>query len=341
MSSITVRNLAENRSLYANPNGDRRIDADMAHLLGLLEKMAPRRIETCTAPEARAQPTLALALNRILRDPNDDQGVNMELRMIAGAAGEIRARIYTPRVVEAERTMPILLYIHGGGWVIGDLDGYDAAPRALARRLGAVVVSTHYRQAPEYTFPAAHEDVLAAWRWTLENAETLGADLSLRAVVGDGAGGNLAVNLCLDARAEGLALPQHLALITPMTGTDFGLGSYAENRDSLPLNAATVEWFYSKYARDAVDLRSPKLNLVDRPDLGGLPPTTIILAEHDPLRSEGEQFANALRRSGVWVDCTLYDGVTHQFFNLAQAVNKAMFAQGQVVRNINGSLGRE
>lgn len=340
MSSITVRNLAENRSLYASPDGDRRLDADMAFLLQQLERLEPKRIETCTVPEARAQPTLALVLNRILRDPADDQGVNMELRLIAGASGEIRARIYTPRVVEAERSMPLVLYIHGGGWVIGDLDSYDAAPRALARRLGAVVVSTHYRQAPEFVFPAAHDDALAAWRWALENAHALGADASLRAIVGDGAGGNLAVNVALEARAEGLPTPQHLALITPMAGTDFGLSSYAENRHTLPLNAGTVEWFYSKYARDALDLASSRLNLIDRADLAGLPPTTIILAEHDPLRSEGEQFAQSLRRSGVWVDCTLYDGVTHQFFNMAQAVNKGMFAQGQVVRNINGSFGR-
>lgn len=340
MSSITVRNLAENRSLYASPEGDNRLDADISFLLQQLEKLEPRRIETCTVPEARAQPTLMQALSRILRDTNDDQGVNMELRLIPGPSGEIRARIYTPRMVEAERSMPLVLYIHGGGWVIGDLDSYDAAPRALARRLGAVVVSTHYRQAPEFTFPAAHEDALAAWRWTLDNAETLGADRSLRAIVGDGAGGNLAVNVVLDARAEGLDTPQHLALITPMTGTDFGLSSYAENRQTTPLNSATVEWFYAKYARDAVDMASPRLNLIDRPDLGGLPPTTIILAEHDPLRTEGDHFAQALRRSGVWVDCTLYDGVTHQFFNLAQAVNKGMFAQGQVVRNINGSFGR-
>lgn len=340
MSSITVRNLAENRSLFAPSEGESRLDSDMSFLLRQLERMEPNRIETCTVPEARAQPTLMLALSRILRNPIDDQGVNMELRLIPGAEGEIRARIYTPRLVQAERTMPLVLYMHGGGWVIGDLDSYDATPRALANRLGAVVVSTHYRQAPEFTFPAAHEDALAAWRWALEHAETLGADRSMRAVVGEGSGGNLAVNVALDARAEGLDVPQHLALITPMTGTDFGLSSYVENRGTMPLNAATVEWFYSKYARDAVDLTSPRFNLSDRPDLGGLPPTTIILAEHDPLRTEGDHFAQALRRSGVWVDCTLYDGVTHQFFNLAQAVNKAMFAQGQVVRNIIGSFGR-
>jgi acetyl esterase len=128
MSSITVRNLAENRSLYASPDGERRLDADMEFLLRQLEKMEPKRIETCTVPEARAQPTIMLALNRILRDPGDDQGVNMELRLIPGAVGEIRARIYTPRVLDTNRTAPIVLYIHGGGWVIGDLDGYDAAP---------------------------------------------------------------------------------------------------------------------------------------------------------------------------------------------------------------------
>lgn len=339
MSSITVRNLAENRSLYAT--GERRIDADMAFLLDMLERMDPKRTETCTVPEARAQPTLKTALNRILRDPNDDQGVNMELRLIPGANSEMRARIYTPRVVDSGASMPIILYIHGGGWVMGDLDHYDPTPRALAKRLGAVVVSTHHRQAPEYVFPAAHEDAIAAWRWTMENAEGLGADPGLRAIVGEGSGGNLGVNIVLDARGEGLPAPQHLALISPMVGTDFGLSSYAENRDAVPLNAATVEWFYSKYARDALDLQGSKLNLIDRADLGALPPTTIILAEHDPLRSEGEHFAQALRRSGVWVDCTVYDGVTHQFFNLAQAVNKAIFAQGQVVRNINGSFGRE
>lgn len=341
MSSITVRNFAENRNLYAPEGGERRIDADMAHLLRLLEAMEPKRLETLTVPEARAQPTLKDALRRILRNPTDDQGVDMEMRMIPGGNGDIRARIYTPHSLNALFSAPIVLYLHGGGFVIGDLESYDAAPRALAKRLGAIVVSAHYRQAPEFVFPAAHEDALAAWRWTIDNAEALGADPELRAIVGDGAGGNLAVNVCLDAQKANVPAPKHLALISPMTNTDFGLSSFVENRATVPLNSATVEWFYGKYARDAVDLKTPQLNLIDRADLGQLPATTIILPELDPLRTEGEQFAQALRRSGVWVDCTVYDGVTHQFFNLAQAVNKAMFAQSQVTRNINSSFGRD
>lgn len=340
MSSIVIRSFAENRSLYAPAGGERRVDADMAHLLSLLEKMEPKRVETLSVVEARAQPTLAQALRKILRDPQDDQGVAMEFRVIPGPAGDIRARVYTPKILVPGVSTPLLLYVHGGGFVLGDLDEADTAPRMLAKRLGAIVVSTHYRQAPENVFPAAHEDVLAAWRWVLAHGESLGADLELTAVVGEGSGGNLAVNLCLDAKAAGLAVPKHLALISPMAGTDFGLSSHAENRTTLPLNSAAVEWFYSKYARDALDLKSPQLNLIDRADLNGLPATTIILPELDPLRSEGEQLAQALRRSGVWVDCTVYDGVTHQFFNLAQAVNKAMFALSQVTRNINSSFGR-
>jgi acetyl esterase/lipase len=208
----------------------------------------------------------------------------------------------------------------------------------LAKKLGAIVVSTHYRQAPEFKFPAAHEDVLSAWRWMLENAESLGADSMLAAVVGEGAGANMAVNLCITAREEQLQVPLHQALIAPMAGTDFDLPSYGQNADTVPLNAATVRWFYKKLLRNKKDIGDRRLNLLER-DLFGLPPATIILAEHDPLRSEGELLADALRRSGVWVDCTTYDGVTHQFFGLAQIVNKAMFAQGQVARNLNEAFG--
>lgn len=342
MSSITIRVLAENTSIYADPDGASRprMDADMAHVLNVLARLGPKPIEACTAPEARAQASLALALRRILRDTADDGGVDMELRMIPGAAGEIRARIYTPRRSDALLALPIVLYVHGGGWVMGDLDTHDATPRALARRLGAVVVSTHYRQAPEFEFPAAHEDVLAAWRWMLDNAVSLGADPGLAAVVGEGSGANMALNLCIDAKACGFTPPRHQVLISPMAGTDFTLRSYETNADSVPVGAEAVRWFYRKLLRNMDDAHDPRLNPIER-DLFGLPPATIILAEHDPLRSEGEALANALRRSGVWVDCTTYDGVTHGFFGLAQVVNKAMFAQGQVVRNLTETFRRD
>lgn len=337
MSSVDVRNLAQNEDSYARSHGGNplaRADADMKHVLDVLMAMEPKPIEHCSAPEARAQPTLAQALGRIVRDGAGDQGVDMELRLIPGSAGDLRARVYTPRLPEGDRKPPLILYLHGGGWVIGDLDSYDAAPRALAKRCGAVVLSAHYRQAPEFRFPAAHLDSYESWLWMIGNAEALGGDPARAAIVGEGAGANLAVNIALRAFHEGAPRPLHLALVTPMAGGDLSLPSYIENVGSMPLNTATVRWFLRKALRGKEAAHDPRLRLIERADLGGLPPTTIILAEIDPLRSEGELLADALRRSGVWVDCTTYDGVTHQFFGLAQIVNKAMFAQSQVARNL-------
>lgn len=339
MSSVQVRSLAEVRGAAALLADDTvpRADADMQHLLEVLAALQPLPIETLSAAEARAQPGPAAALRRILRVPPQDYDVAMELRLLPGPAGDLRARVYTP-VATAAGPRPMILYLHGGGWVIGDLEDYDAAPRMLARRTGAVVVSAHYRQAPEFKFPAAHKDSLAAWEWMLEQAEALGGDAENAALAGEGSGGNLAVNIALTAHAEGATQPRHLLLVSPMAGTDFTLPSYIENAQSQPLRSDTVRWFYKKALRNRAGFADARLNLYERGDLGGLPPTTIILAEIDPLRSEGELLAQALRRSGVWVDCTVYDGVTHQFFGLGAVVNKAVFAQSQATHNLSDSF---
>lgn len=344
MSSVHVRSFAENQTSYSKAHGGNpmaRADADMKHVLDVLATMEPKPLEQCSAAEARAQPTVTMALNRILKDGTDDLGVGMELRLIPGPAGDIRARVYTPLLSEAGAAAPLILYLHGGGWVMGDLDSYDATPRALSKRTGAIVVSAHYRQAPEFRFPAAHLDSFAAWRWMIENAEALGGDARRAAVAGEGAGANMAVNIALRARDEEVTRPIHQVLISPMAGGDLTLPSYLENTESRPLNTATVRWFMRKAFRGRDTAKDRRIRLIERADLGGLPPATIILAEIDPLRSEGEALADALRRSGVWVDCTTYEGVTHQFFGLAQIVNKSMFAQAQVAKNLMGAFERE
>jgi acetyl esterase len=144
--------------------------------------------------------------------------------------------------------------------------------------------------------------------------------------------------VALRARDDGGELPRHLGLITPMAGTDFSRASYREDAESRPVGTATIRWFYRRALRGKDALADPRLNLVERGDLAGLPPTTVVNAAIDPLRSEGEALAAALRRSGVWVDAATFDGVTAQFFGLARIVNKAMFAQGQLVRNLNESF---
>jgi len=343
MTSVDVRMLAANggRDAVPSPEGEprpfERLDADMRHVLSVHAQMGGKPIESLRTPEARAQPTLGMALRRILRDSHDDQGINMEMRLIPGPQDEIRARIYTPQA-ETGMPRPVILFFHPGAFVLGDVDHYDATPRTLAQRTGAIVVSSHYRQAPEHRFPAAHEDAFAAWNWAVEHAESLGGDPRRLAIVGEGSGANLAVNVALRIKANGGKLPIHLGLVTPMATLTFDLPSHLEMDETGPFKTETFKWAARKLLRNKDDAHDPRLELIERADMTGLPPATIILAEADPLRSEGEALADLLRRSGVWVDTTTYEGVTHGFFALYQIVNKAMFAQGQLARNLNAAF---
>lgn len=342
MSSVEVRRFAENGGLHAAAATEapaERLDADMRHVLTLLRSMGGKRIDECRSPEARALPTLDMALRRILRDAVDDQSVGMEMRLIPGPTGDIRARVYARQNDIVAGLRPMILFFHGGGFVLGDVDQYDASPRALAARTGALVVSAHYRQAPEHRFPAAHEDAYAAWTWLIEHAESLGGDPKRAAIVGEGSGGNLAVNVAIRARAEERQAPIHLGLVTPMAAMLFDLPSHLENTETFPYSTATLEWAARKLFRRKDDAHDARMNIAGRSDLGGLPPATVILADADPLRSEGEALADAMRRSGVWVDMTTYEGVTHGFFGLYRVVNKAMFAQGQLARNLVAAFG--
>jgi len=336
MSSVEVRRFAENGELHPAPADAApadRLDADMRHVLSVLQQMGGRPIEDCRSPEARALPTLDMAVRRILRESVDDMGVGMEMHLVPGPTGEIRARIYAPQA-ESAGPRPMILFLHGGLFVLGDVDAYDATPRHLAARTGAVVVSAHYRQAPEHRFPAAHEDAQAAWEWMIGHAGTLGGDPARAVIVGEDAGGNLAVNVALRARAEGYREPLHLGLVTPMAAMLHDLPSHLEHAATFPFSTATLQWAGRKLFRRKDDAHDARMNIAGRGDLGGLPPTTVILAHADPLRSEGEALADALRRSGVWVDMTIYEGVTHGFFGLYRVVNKALFAQSQLARNL-------
>ncbi len=343
MTSVEVRLFAANGGRDAvavdgEPQAADRLDADMRHVLSVLAQMGGKPIEALRTPEARAQPRLDMALRRILRETQDDQGINMEMRLIPGPSGDIRARIYTPQA-EADGPRPVVLFFHPGAFVLGDVDHYDATPRTLAQRTGAVVISSHYRQAPEHRFPAAHEDAYAAWNWLVDHAESLGGDPRRLAIVGEGSGANLAINVALRVRDAGGKVPVHMGLVTPMATLGFDLPSHLETEDSGPFRTETFKWAARKLLRNKSDAFDPRLELLERADLGGLPPATIILAEADPLRSEGEALADLLRRSGVWVDATTYEGVTHGFFGLYQIVNKAMFAQGQLARNLEAAFG--
>ena len=305
------------------------LDADMARVINTLQSMGGTPIVTLTAEEARRQPTAAQAAARVQQELTGSaeplpipRVVNIRAQ---GADGSLIARAYGPRGSMAP--LPIILYFQGGGWVIADLDTYDASCRALAERSGAVVVSVQYRKAPEHRFPAAHDDAIAAYKWLLDSAQNLGADPTRIALVGESAGGNLALATAIAARDQGLQPPVHQVLIYPVAGTDRTAPSFVSYRDAQPLNTAAVEWFLAHEISSPADLQDPRLDIVGRANLLKLPSTTIILAEVDPLRSGGELLASKLRASSVPVASRTYSGVTHEFFGMGAVVAKAKEAQ--------------
>ncbi|WP_417309047.1 alpha/beta hydrolase [Devosia sp.] len=341
MSSVDVRGLAESAGLQpeASDTGPLdRLDTDMAHVLRVLADMSGLPLEKSTITEARAQPTLQSALSRILRNPPAETGVAMELGTIPDGASTLRTRIYTPDGTAPSGGRPVVLYLHDGSFVTGELDQVDGQARQIALRCDAVVVAAHYRQAPEFKFPAAHEDATTIWKWLVEHASNLGGDEKRLAVVGEGSGGNLALALALQARADGDQMPMHIGLVTPMASMRDDLPSHLEMAGGTPFNSATLTWATRRLFADEAEARDPRMNPAGRSDLAGLPPVTLILASADPLRSEGEALGKALQGAGVRVDQTIFEGVTHGFFGLHRVVTKALFAQTQLARNLKAGF---
>jgi len=326
-------NLSETIKGFIGLDPTEHADADMKAVLDALQSLNPKPIEDCTPAQARQQPTPADAVKRLVEQqgrsdevPAAVQSVRSQDITITGADGTNPARVYTPA---GDGPFPVILYFHGGGWVIADLDVYDASPRAIAAQADAIVVSAHYRRAPEFKFPAAHEDAFAAWRWVLDNAAALGGDPARIAVMGESAGANLAINVAIHARDYGLQAPVHQALIYPVASNNTFSLSYEENRNAKPLNKAMMLWFVEQIINEKSDLKSPMIDVVSA-ELSNLPPTTVITAGIDPLRSDGEKLVTELRKVGVAVEHRNYEGATHEFFGMADAVSAARDAQAFV-----------
>jgi acetyl esterase len=253
-------------------------------------------------------------------------------RVIPGPGGDLLLRIYTPAADTTHRDgdalLPVVVYYHGGGWVIGNLDAYDASCRALCNAAGCVVCSLAYRQAPEHKYPAAAEDAYAAYQWVLANAASLSCDARQVAVAGESAGGNLATVVCLMARDKGTPLPVYQLLIYPVCDASFDTPSYQEHAHAQPLDKEAMIWFFTQYLPSPKRGQEAYASPLRERNLAGLPATSIIAAEIDPLRSEGEAYARRLREAGVPVIYTLFPGVTHEFFGMAAVLPEAKQAIG-------------
>ncbi len=310
---------------------------EMKEVLSALEALAPKPLETLTPAEARKQPTPADAVKSVLKQKgkstDPEKVAKVEDRKIKGPGGEIPIRIYWPAKGGVE-SMPVVHYIHGGGWVIADLDVYDSSARAIANAANANVVSSHYRQAPEHKFPAAHDDSFAAYQWVLANAKSLGGDPQAVAVMGESAGGNMAAAVTMMAKQKNVQMPVHQVLIYPVAEYAFDSASYQENANAKPLGKAGMQWFFKHFLKSPKDGENPLLSIVKANDLTGLPPATVITAEIDPLRSEGKAYADKLKAAGIKVDYKNYDGVAHEFFGMGAVVPDARRAVKQAAEGL-------
>jgi acetyl esterase len=303
------------------------LDDRMRTVLDRFAGLGPVPLTGLTPANARNSPTLG---NAVAAMALPSGGETVHHRQIPGGDGELLARIFTP---EGAGPFPVLVYFHGGGWVIANLDVYEPSCRALCRQASAIVVSVAYRLAPEFKFPAAVDDAYASLQWVLANAAALGGDASRIFVGGESAGGNLATVCCLKALAEGGKLPIGQVLIYPVTdASNMDRPSYRENAESVPLNAAMMPWFFGHYLASAGQRLDPHVSPLLAKSLTGMPPALVITAEYDPLRDEGEAYAGRLREFGVAVQSTRYEGVAHEFFGLAGVVDKADRAVAETAR---------
>lgn len=308
---------------------------EMNKVLQELQKKGGKPIENLSVDEARLQPTPADAVRTIMANSKDANSDVLELAEVKdisvdGAAGMIPARLYRPylskRDTKNKKAMPIVVYFHGGGFVLADNDAYDATPRALAHKTKALFVSVEYRKGPEAKFPAAHDDAYAAYKWVVNNAAQIGGDPKRVAVAGESAGGNLALNVAIRARDEKFQLPTHELLIYPVAQGSMDTESYRKYGDAKPLNKPMMNWFMDNYLNIPAEKSDPRINLVAA-NFAGIKPATIITAQVDPLRSEGEELARRMKKQGVSVRYKNYEGVTHEFFGMAPVLRDARSAQ--------------
>lgn len=314
--------------------------ADMQKVLDKLASLGGKPIESLDPVEARKQPTPADAVKAVMSDQGvttaPDPAVTTKDVTYPAGMGAQKARIYTP--AGAKGPLPVVLYIHGGGWVIANIDTYDSSPRALAQAANAIVVSIEYRHAPEAKFPAAHDDANAAYQWIIANAAKWGGDPNKIAVVGESAGGNMALNVAITARDKGWTRPAAVVTVYPVANTSPALASKKTYAAAKPLNSAMLDWFFKHTLADPTQDQDPRLNLVGA-KLEGLPPTTIILAQIDPLHDDGATLADQLRSAGVTVDLKEYPGVTHEFFGMGTVVAAAKDAEGFAASKLKMAFG--
>lgn len=315
------------------------ITPQMQTVIETLDSISSTPLQTLTPQQARMQKSPADAAMQVMRN----YGITMPAMKVDTVGKEIpvadgafiHARIYTPKTGKA--MYPVIVYYHGGGWVIATIDTYNASAQALAEQTDAIVVSVEYRKGPEFKFPTTHNDAYDAYKWSIENASSFKGDSTKMAVVGESAGGNLAINTSIMARDMGIRKPLFQLAVYPIANADFNSDSYNKYAEAKPLNKPLMQWFFIYYLNTPTEISDPRISLVNA-NLAGLPATSIIGAEIDPLQTEGKLLADKLQTAGVNTTYKLYTGVTHEFFGMAAVLPEAKAAQALAAEQLRTAL---
>jgi acetyl esterase len=291
---------------------DLELEPEVQLALAMLRLNGHRGLDTMTPADARMETARSARIFAGTRIPM----ARIDALAIPGPAGPIPARLHVPhRLATTARPLPLVVYFHGGGWVVGGFDTHDTTVRFLADRVQAAVLAIDYRLAPEHRFPAAVEDAFAAFAWAAREAAGIGCDPARVAVAGDSAGGNLAAVVSQLAVAAGGPRPALQLLIYPVTDLSTKHPSYQLFSDGFFLTEAEMDWYRGHYLPDETAAHDPRASPLLAADLHGLPPAVVLTAGFDVLRDEGEAYARRLREAGVRVDLRRNDGQIHGFAN--------------------------
>jgi acetyl esterase len=299
------------------------LDPDAETLLAMIRAAGRAPMETLPPDEARQQ----FRAGRAVTQPDPQEVAEVRNLSCPGPHGAIPLRTYRPMGTAANEVLPVLVYYHGGGWLLGDLDSHDVACRHYANAAKCRVVSVDYRMAPEYKFPAAVDDCASATGWVVAQADALGIDRKRVAVGGDSAGGNLAAVMALMARDGDLPAVSFQLLVYPVTDLGMTHESYKRVTEGVPLTSRTMDWFIDHYLpgpKDRADWRASPLRA---PDLAGVAPALVLTASYDPLCDEGVAYAERLEREGVRVIHLHFSDQLHGFVG-----------QGRIIRAGNMAL---
>jgi acetyl esterase len=301
------------------------LDVDMQLLLRLQKLAGVPRVETLPLPAGRA------LLRHQAQVCAGDQPVGeaRDLRVPGPGGMELPARLYVPRGTVGPS--PLLLFVHGGGWVYGDLESHDGVCRYLAEQAGVRVLAVEYRKAPEHRYPAGLDDCFSAYSWLREHATELGADPARIAIGGDSAGANLSIGVCLRARDEGLPQPAAQLLVYPATDFSQRLPSRAMFGEGFYLSKEFMDRCEAAYVAPGTDTAGAQLSPLQAKDLSGLAPAYVVTAGFDPLRDEGEAFARRIADDGGTVELHRHSGLIHGFFNMVGVSGSARAAVHEMV----------